>query len=833
MPDNSGQPPEQDSERRDVVQGYGELARRLPKRHEVFRISLAYMFLASLAMFQMFMGRVYFSEGMVDQFYPWRYAVAGLESKATDLQNPWLFDSAVYVGPQDFFIKQCLDRREFPLWNPRLFCGHPIAANAQSEMFYPIHLAVSAFFDFDWAHNIYLWLHLWMAATVFYCYTRLWAARGPSFVAGLLWMLQGFMAVLLESKAGVIGVCIPAVVLGTELLVNKPSIREALRLGCIGGFLLVCSHKQYTYYAFFLAGIYFWYLCLIHRGDGLFKQRLKRVFVALSLAFCLGAPLVLPFLELASHSHREPNTTASVFEENRFYPEHLLTLFLPEALSSAPGGFCLSRNPRPLQFPTELTYHLGVVGMLLAICGLTLGGLRARFFGAFGIYLLLSTMFPPLYSPLHALPGFQYLTPCRILMLMDFAFCVLAALALERLSSVAKKVKMGVPMAVYSALAVFTLWWLEQARSVSPTFVKVLDFFFRLGGHRGPNYAPMAEPGRDFAERALSHYQLTNPSFWLPLLCGMGFFLSYRYLKRSWFLAATGVFIFAELTLFLNHWNPTTPVGSTFPETPVLSMLKSSPYRLVGVGRVAQPNLMSTYCSIPEGYDSLRVGEYGDFFSFWQSRSVVAADQYQMLFSRPTDPIFWRWASLVGVKYAYTDPFGSNLFPPDWKLVYDRELKVYENPEEPLRAWVVSDWKRVSSQLEALNTMAPEQFDYRKTATVEAELAPPSDGGPGKARITHYSPNEVIVETESGAAGVLVLNDVFYPGWYATVDGKAAPVFRADGIFRGVYLEPGSHTVRFSFFPKSLSWGIALALLGIIGAIALWRRPESQESTPT
>jgi uncharacterized membrane protein YfhO len=58
---------------------------------------------------------------------------------------------------------------------------------------------------------------------------------------------------------------------------------------------------------------------------------------------------------------------------------------------------------------------------------------------------------------------------------------------------------------------------------------------------------------------------------------------------------------------------------------------------------------------------------------------------------------------------------------------------------------------------------------------------------------------------QSDHGGVLVLHDVYYPGWIAEIDGKEVPIVRADVLFRGVEVRPGQHRVVFQFAPFSLA----------------------------
>jgi hypothetical protein len=75
-------------------------------------------------------------------------------------------------------------------------------------------------------------------------------------------------------------------------------------------------------------------------------------------------------------------------------------------------------------------------------------------------------------------------------------------------------------------------------------------------------------------------------------------------------------------------------------------------------------------------------------------------------------------------------------------------------------------------------------------------------------------PNEVRVRYEAYTSGVLTLVDSYMPGWRATVNGRASPVLRVNGVFRGIRIEtPGAYEIHFRYRPEY--WGLTLALAGI------------------
>jgi hypothetical protein len=74
----------------------------------------------------------------------------------------------------------------------------------------------------------------------------------------------------------------------------------------------------------------------------------------------------------------------------------------------------------------------------------------------------------------------------------------------------------------------------------------------------------------------------------------------------------------------------------------------------------------------------------------------------------------------------------------------------------------------------------------------------------GPADVVAYGPQEVILEATVEEPALLVLADMAYPGWRATIDGTPAPILTVDGVFRGLVLRPGAHRVRFTYRPAPL-----------------------------
>ena len=97
------------------------------------------------------------------------------------------------------------------------------------------------------------------------------------------------------------------------------------------------------------------------------------------------------------------------------------------------------------------------------------------------------------------------------------------------------------------------------------------------------------------------------------------------------------------------------------------------------------------------------------------------------------------------------------------------------------------------------------------------------------ARIEAYGPNQIVVEADLEAGGLLVLSEVWFPGWRALDNGQELPIQRVEETLRGVVLEPGDHRVEFLYRPWTVWVGLVVsgtATLGILAYVAYraWRR---------
>jgi hypothetical protein len=117
---------------------------------------------------------------------------------------------------------------------------------------------------------------------------------------------------------------------------------------------------------------------------------------------------------------------------------------------------------------------------------------------------------------------------------------------------------------------------------------------------------------------------------------------------------------------------------------------------------------------------------------------------------------------------------------------------------------------------------------YRIPGSSPATLTPLSPSGALPAgdaagvpiAVSHPGPASWRVETRSGTTQVLRLHLTDTPGWHATIDGRALPLQSYNTIMLQAKIPPGRHVIALSYWPTSFSEGIFLAVIAALALIA-------------
>jgi hypothetical protein len=206
------------------------------------------------------------------------------------------------------------------------------------------------------------------------------------------------------------------------------------------------------------------------------------------------------------------------------------------------------------------------------------------------------------------------------------------------------------------------------------------------------------------------------------------------------------------------------------------------------------------------GYNPIRLGIYSAATGAEDTVSVPEQRRFSALFPSYRSTL----ANLLGLRFIATgvpiETMDRSLQGGALPLVArTADAYIYENPAAMDRVLFATQAVRADFGRMLEDGGWPD-VDLRSTVLLEDAPATAVPRKSGRATISAYGNTGVTVEADSPDGGWIVLNDIWHPWWFATVDGQAAEVLRANALFRAVAVPPGRHAVRFTFRPLAGAW---------------------------
>jgi hypothetical protein len=736
---------------------------------------------------------------------------------------PW--DAKAHFQPQLAYLAGTLHRGESPFWNPFVFAGSPHVADPQSLIFSPLHLLAAAVVPdpgLVLADAIaYGMLLVGAFAMLMLFRDRGWHWSG-AVVAALALAFGGSAAWRIQHTGQILslGWFIPALWM-LERALDRRTAGWGFASGITAG-LMVLGRDQVAFLGcWVLLARVIWVTAAgpDRLGTAMALIRPLGMGVVGGVLVC-GIPLVLTLL-LAGESSRASIIDLAGAERGSLHPASLLTAFVANLYGTDGPLADFWGQPSFAWGPTDLflarnmsDVYMGALPIVaLLALGVARGALAARevrYLVAAFVALLVYALgrYTPIFQVLFHLPGVGLfrrpadatfligalgailagycvhrhvtgslaawtapsLAAAVVMVGGGLAACVAVALWKGRLGQAAGPIAMGT---AFTLASVAVLWaaprlTARNATAAATLIAALLTVDLAIGN--GPNESTALPP---------STYDVLRPDTTNETISAIR--------KRIAETAGPDRRDRIELAGIDFHW-------------PNASMVHRLDHTL--------------------GYNPIHLDAY--------TRATGAQDHVALPDQRTFSPLFPSYrsllADLLGLRVIATripvEQMDKALNPGDLiPLGRTKDAYLYENPRALPRVLFATQAMGVDGEAIIASGRWPD-FDPRTTVLLDAlaglKLGSPG-ARPGSVRLVSYAPTQVEVEADSPGGGWVVLNDVWYPWWRATVDGAPAPILKANVLFRAVAVPPGKHRVSFTFHPFSGAFAEVLERAGLKG----------------
>ena len=744
-------------------------------------------------------------------------------------QNPLLSDHAYQFYVWHYLAAEAMQATgRIPLWNPYLLAGQPLVANAQPALFYLPNLLLF-WLDPGSVANVRVIFNIFIAGLFTFLFARsLGISKTGAILTAVAFAFSGTIIVGPGHAYANSLVWLPFVMWATEKMLQQTRIffwglvmSIGVALSILGGHPESTFHNILTLFLYFIARLFF--LRTMPRA----KLTLIFSFVmAIVVGVMLGAVQWLPFANWLRQSSTT-SRSAAWLSESIFYTKEWVTQ-LPTLVTLLFPGFYghpveyTYRWPFPsFQNFLEQSMYFGLIPVALAVGAIfaARGKKRTRLIiiVALALFFLAVALRLPGFEVINHLPIFDRVNNTRLKWYFSFLGAILAGFgfdALVQYFASGKSKNKGVfrltVLMLGIALGIVTLIvmgkWLGMIGWEIPTDSFTYHLLFNI----------------------FSWQKMRTAVSILVVIVGTAvFMILYRRPKLFPVLGVVLIFLtFVELIVLAYGYNTTVPRETVFPQVRFTQELAQDPeyFRVMGIPPTLWPNYGAVYgMAHVGGYDLPVYRRYSDVYE------AQGGTGYRQTWSPDWPLVDW-----MNVKY-FIGIEEQNLG--EYELVFAENYRVYENKDVLPRAYLVYEAEILDDDKTILQTLTSGTFEFGQKVILENELpqeqmtainslAKQTLSGLDAVEIMSFNNDEVVLDVFTESPGILVMSDVFAPGWKAFVDGEEETIHRANYAFRAVFVPAGKHQITFIYQPLDFQVGRFLSMLGLallfIGLPLLW-----------
>ncbi len=739
-------------------------------------------------------------------------------------KNFFIFDHATYYVPVHVANAQQRADGEIPLWNRYGFLGYPIQAENQLSGVYLPALIFNLVDDPGRAYTFYILFHILLAAIGTMYLTRVVGAGVyGQIVAALIFTFGGSFVGHLASTM-LTTVAWAPIILGLQLRsFQTRSFNTAIVAGILLAIQASGAHPQGGIYQILLMiGAASMEARAPNRWTNLLVAA-KLTLVTGSVGGCLSFPQLYYCWEHIAQSARGQGVAITWDQmADSLPPQYLLQLIVPDLLR-------LEIN--------EHRFYFGILSLALICLG---WGHRGRFMPHFRVIFIIGLVlslgrFGVLYGLLSYLPLFRSMrSPMRICVLVTLAAAVLAGIGLDRWLREGREIVRfrRVAASAYGLLAalLFVLACLFWMNRTDPQLRSAYQSVISANIQPGPRSSLVPSGSQARFELAIRSVFAAGV---LGTVCAVFWWYPFRNVWGRCCIGIGSVSLLAADLLICNstveefaspdYYSKLPPaIAKLREDTGLWRAYRAFPFEGNRPDPAAFPFCMSSLF----GFDALNADGVAlprQLEEYWWGRmSFKELSLYNIKYILTREPVLEGSQALMSREVLQDGEY--HLYETaDWQpRVQLREQFVVR--DDSVRTFINSDAFVLTESV-----VIEQQPEFLKGTPIK------DTGINDSVHVLHYSAQRVVIDADVSRNTILVLNDLYYPGWRATSNGTAVKVLRANNIVRGVALGAGRHNVEFTYCPTSFYRGLYISgatciiVLGF-GGLWLYRRQTRRQA---
>jgi len=772
-------------------------------------------------------GEVLAPDSMLYELVPWQHAAP---PDLASFHNYLLSDPPFVMTPWREAVRELIRSGTPPLWNAHELTGVPLLANPQAGLFTPFSLPLWIL-PFHWALGLAAALKLFAAALGTYLLAReLRLGFFAGLAAGIAFALCSYNVMWLTWETlPAVAAMLPWMLWFVERLFNGGGLGNLSGLALVTAAAVGGGHPGSQVHVLVAAGCY----VLLRAAFGGRARSLRPLGLALGgvgLGAALIGVLLIPEMlssvgTVGTHAREGGHGTLPGLE--RMPLRTIVTPLLPDWWGR-PSAFETPNQPLlglAVSYQ-ERTYYAGTLALLLAAVGLTnRSALRRQApFLVLGVLGLASALHAPgVWWLLSHAPPMSLVENQRLHFVFELAVAVLAAFGLQAILERPHERRRQLAVAASGAVVAVVAGLVSGASATD---------LGRLARH--------FLAGEDFHRTAFIHL---TAAAWL-LLFALGLVAGLLALRRwperrGWIAAAIVLLVAFDMLHFAHGYNPMAPAEKGIPpRTPAIAYLQRhrAEGRFVGVGIALPPDVAIDYgLADVRGYDPPY--PTSRYYALWQA-GIPEQLEWTPLEVDNFTPAAVQVVSVLGARFVIGSPGdrapgGRDPAVSALRRVYrGRDATIFVNPRAVPRAFVAPAVELAPNAASTRALLADSRLDPGRAVVVEgdqpgaARLASVHDVH-GRAEIVEEGDARVTLHATLDRPGIVVLGDQLLDGWSVTVDGRDATPLRVDAVLRGVAVDAGSHTVRWSYRVPGLRAGAGLSAAAAVLLLALALAPRA------